>query len=115
MSDSGQHPIWQEADEDQWDEFVAFAAATLVALRSALAVAWDNIPDIVVELERATGSSGLPEDLMMFSPSRTQRVRERLDEIIDKLGSMRMSNDLFAADEFLTDEFGLFLWRLNQN
>ena len=115
MSDSGQHPIWQEADDDQWDEFVAFAAATLVALRSALAVAWDSIPDIVAELERATGNSSLPEDLMMFSPSRTQRVRERLDEIIDKLGTMRVSDDLFAADDFLTDEFGLFLWRLNQN
>ena len=115
MNGSGQHPIWQEANDDQWDEFVAFTAATLVALRSALAIAWDNIPDIVVELERATSNSGLPEDLMMFSPSRAQRVRERVGEIIEKLESLRTSDDLFAADDFLTDELGLFLWRLNQN
>ena len=91
MSDSGQHPIWQEADDDQWDEFVAFAAATLVTLRSALAVAWDHVPDIVAELERAANSSGLPEDLMVFSPSRTQRVRERVDEIIKEHAHERRS------------------------
>ena len=115
MSDDGQHPIWQEASYNQWDEFAAFAAATLVALRSALAVAWDNIPDIIVELERATSNSNLPEDLMMLSPSRTLRVRERVEEIIKRLERMRTSDDLFAADDFLTDEFGLFLQRLNQN
>jgi hypothetical protein len=77
MSDDAQHPIWQEASYNQWDEFAAFTAATLVALRSALAVAWDNIPDIIVELERATSNSDLPEDLMMLSPSRTTGSRTR--------------------------------------
>lgn len=115
MTDETQHPIWQEPASDQDNEFVAFTAAVLITLRSALAVAWDNIPDIAGDIKRAIDNPDLPEDLMVLSPTLKQRVRERVNECVEHLEGMRTSSDLFPGDDFLVDEFGALVWRLNLN
>ncbi|MYG87450.1 MAG: hypothetical protein F4190_02835 [Acidimicrobiales bacterium] len=113
MTEGTQHPIWQESGDDPEREFVAFTAAVLITLRSALAVAWDDLPDIVDDIKRAIDNPDLPEELMVLSPTLKQRVRERVNECVEHLEKMPTSSDLFPADDFLVDEFGAFVWRLN--
>ena len=113
MTDGTQHPIRQEPADDQQREFVAFAAAVLITLRSALAVAWDDLPDIVDDVKRAIDNPDLPEDLMVLSPMLKQRVRERVNECVEHLERMPTSGDLFPSDDFLVDEFGALMWRLD--
>lgn len=112
MTEGTPHPIWREPSDDHEREFVAFTAAILITLRSALAVAWDDIPDIVDDVKRAIDNPDLPEDLMVLSPMLKQRVRERVNECVEHLEAMRSSGDLFPGDDFLVDEFGAFVWRL---
>ena len=113
MTEGTPHPIRQESGDDQQREFVAFTAAVLITLRSALAVAWDDIPDIADDIKRAIDNPDLPEDLMVLSPTLKQRVRERVKECVDHLERVPTSDDLFPSDDFLVDEFGAFVWRLN--
>ena len=115
MTEGTQHPIWQESSDDHEREFVAFTAAVLITLRSALAVAWDDLPDIVDDIKRAIDNPDLPEDLMVFPPTLKQRVRERVNECVEHLEKMPTSSDLFPSDDFLVDEFGAFVWRLKLN
>lgn len=110
---SEQHDVGQEPDTDLRDEFVAFSAAVVVTLRSALAVAWHDVADIIEDLKRTATDPDLPEYLMVFGPSLKERFWERLAGCLEQLEAAKTSGDLFPADDFLQETFGAFLWQMN--
>lgn len=101
-----------ELDADVRDEFIAFSAAVLVTLQSALEVGWRDMGDIIDDLKRTAADPDLPEYLMVLGPCLKVRFWDRLAGCLEQLEAVKTSGDLFPADEFLRETFGAFLWQM---